>query len=130
MKLSALPGAFGFDAAKGWFPHLMNTTAHQNYEGPLPPTQYYAPENMNDKERAAFYDWYIEQSDAGYVFNFRDEIIKYCRMDVEILRRACLEFRKIFIAVGETDPFVSATTIASACSYVYRKKFLKPYTIA
>ena len=50
-------------------------------------------------------------------------------MDVEILRRACLAFRKIFLAIGKTDPFVSATTMASACSYLYRKNFLKPNTI-
>ena len=46
-------------------------------------------------------------------------------MDVEILRRACIAFRKIFMDIGDMDPFVSGTTIASAYSYLYRKKFLK-----
>ena len=50
-------------------------------------------------------------------------------MDVEILRCACIQFQKIFLEVGETDPFIAACTIASACSYVLRKTFLVPNTI-
>ena len=64
-----------------------------------------------------------------YIFNFQKEIVEYCQMDVEILRRACIQFRKIFLEVSETDPFIAACTIASACSYVFRKKFLVPNTI-
>ena len=30
---------------------------------------------------------------------------------------------------GDTDPFVNATTIASTCSYLYRKNFSKDRTI-
>ena len=50
-------------------------------------------------------------------------------MDVEILRRACIAFRKNFLDIGNTDSFVSATTIASSYSYVFRKNFLKANTI-
>ena len=56
-------------------------------------------------------------------------------MDVQISHRAWKAFRKIFLDIGGIDPFFSATdssseaTIASACSYLYRKKFLKPNTI-
>ena len=56
-------------------------------------------------------------------------MVEYCRMGVEILRRACLAFRKIMVKIGDTDPFVNATTIASTCSYLYRKNFLKDRTI-
>ena len=62
-------------------------------------------------------------------YNFKIEIVEYCRMDVEILCRACIAFWKIFLDIGNTDPFVSATTIASACSYLCRNNFLKANTI-
>lgn len=50
-------------------------------------------------------------------------------MDVEILRLLCLAFRKIFIKCGNSCPYTEAMTIASACSMVYRKKFLRENTI-
>ena len=83
---------------------------------------------MSEIEPKKFFNWYNENAE-NYIFDFKKEIVEYCRMDVEILRRACLAFRKIFLAIGKTDPFVSATTMASACSYLYRKNFLKPNTI-
>ena len=76
---------------------------------------------MATAERAASLDWY-ENTSPGYIFDFKKEIVEYCHMDVEILRRACIQFRKIFLEVCETDPFIAACTIASACSYVFRKK--------
>ena len=65
----------------------------------------------------------------NYIFDLKKGIVEYCRMDVGILRRACLAFRKIFLTIGKTDLFVSATTMASACSYLYRTNFLKSNTI-
>ena len=130
MKLSALPKAFGLppSAKKGYFPHLFNTVEHANYIGPLPAARYYVPDSMSDQERRDFYEWY-DKTALEYVFDFKKEIVDYCRMDVEILRRACMAFRKIFLDVGKVCPFTEATTIASACSLVYRKNFLKPKTI-
>ena len=131
MKLSALPKAFDLppSSKKGYFPHLFNTIDNQEYVGPLPDAKFYCPDTMSTKEREEFYRWYNELATSDYIFDFKKEIIEYCRMDVEILRRACLSFRKIFIDLGKTDPFVDATTIASACSHLYRKNFLKPNTI-
>ncbi len=73
-------------------------------------------------------------------FDFRAQIVKYCRNDVVLLREACEKFRKLFIVTtygwmrlkvdpttGETkpetipgvDPF-SHVTVASLCMGVYR----------
>ena len=79
-------------------------------------------------DRGAFLDWY-ENTRAGYVFDFQKEIVEYCKMDVEILRRACIRFREIFIEVAQIDPFVAACTIASTCLYVFKKNFLHDNTI-
>lgn len=132
MKLSALPAAFGLPPStkKGYFPHLFNTIENQDYNGELPDVKFYAPDSMIEKERNNFFNWYNEQKKLNYQFIFQKEIIEYCKMDVEILRRSCLAFRKMFLETGQTDPFDSPMTIASACSLLFRTKFLKRNTIS
>ena len=130
MSLSALPKAYGLsNIKKGTFPHLFNTPENENYVGEMPPLDTYSPDTMSAKDREEFLNWYGEKVAQGYQFDFQKEIIKYCKQDVEILRRACLAFRKTFLDCGSTDPFLECTTIASSCLRVYRKKFLKPNTI-
>ena len=65
----------------------------------------------------------------GVVFDFRKELLEYCWSDVDILRRCCLEIRRIFMEMTDcVDPFLSLT-IASACIRVFRTNFLKEDTI-
>ncbi|XP_024945855.1 uncharacterized protein LOC112495116, partial [Cephus cinctus] len=135
MPLSALPKAFGLaDAAglkqKGVFPHLFNTPENQHYIGPLPALEFYSPDTMSTAQRNQFLAWYNEQRSTGYVFNFRTEFIEYCRSDVTILRQACVSFREMFLQHGNVCPFSESTTIASACSKVFRKNFLRDEQIA
>lgn len=127
MPLSALPKAFALNrcTAKGTFPHLFNTPENQNYIGPLPDLKYYSSCYMQSDERKRFLIWYNETKRTNYIFDFAKEIVSYCKNDVTILRRACLAFRKMFIECGKVCPFEESTTIASACSRVYRKNFLK-----
>ena len=63
------------------------------------------------------------------MFNFKEDIATYCRSDVDILRRCCLEFRELFHNVTDIDPF-RTITIASACHKVYRTNYLPKDTIA
>ena len=53
----------------------------------------------------------------------------YCESDVDILRRADMKFRDLFLAETGVDPLVQSTTIASACNVVFRSSFLLPNTI-
>ena len=62
-------------------------------------------------------------------FNFKEEIVAYCRSDVDILRRCCLEFRELFYEITDIVPF-TALTIAAACHKVYRSNYLPKDTIA
>jgi hypothetical protein len=64
------------------------------------------------------------------VFNFQQEILIYCRSDVDILGRCCLEFRELFRDVTDIDSFEKCLTIASAGNLVFRTNFLKENTIA
>ena len=76
-----------------------------------------------------FMEWHNGMRNSNYVFNFQEEIVAYCRSDVDILRRCCLEFRELFHDVTEIDPFANLT-IASACSTVYRTNYLEKDIIA
>ncbi|XP_036150650.1 uncharacterized protein LOC118648443, partial [Monomorium pharaonis] len=131
MPLSALPKAFALDSCttKGTFPHLFNTPENQNYIGPLPDIKYYSPCYMHNDERERFLLWYNKEKHSNYIFDFAKKIVQYCKNDVTILRRACLAFRKMFIECGKVCPFEESTTIASACSRVYRKNFLQKNSI-
>ncbi|XP_048513417.1 uncharacterized protein LOC125501456 [Athalia rosae] len=131
MALAALPKAFGLpvETRKGLFPHLFNTPANRGYVGPLPSAEYYSPDSMGTAERTAFHAWYNEAVESNYVFEFDKELIDYCRSDVDILRRACSAFRDIFLTQGGVCPFSQSTTIASACSVLFRQNFLQDTTI-
>ncbi|GBM04002.1 hypothetical protein AVEN_156168-1, partial [Araneus ventricosus] len=82
---------------------------------------------MSKPARKEFWEWYEERRKES--FDFRKEILDYCRSDVDILRRCCLEFRRQFIDVANVDPFCYVT-IASACMAVFRSNHIKPYSIA
>lgn len=129
MKLSNLPATFGLPATskKGYFPHYFTSEENMDYVGDYPDSKYYGPDSMAKNEREKFFEWY--ECQRGKIFNMREEMTSYCISDVQILRQSCLAFRKMMLEIGDTDPFVNATTIASSCSYLFRKKFLKPKTI-
>ena len=94
MSLSKFPKTFGMtELCKGYFPHLFNKEENQSYVRPIPPVPYYSPNTMKPEAREAFLAWHKEQVENNYVFDFRNEIIKYCRSDVDILRKCCMKFR-------------------------------------
>lgn len=138
MALSALPQAFGLPSSskKGYFPHLFNTKENENYVGPLPDQSYYCIDAMkgndnkeDDSEYNRFVKWYDEMKSNNYEFNMEKEIVEYCESDVDILRRACLNFRNMFLEECDVCPFTEAISIAGACNLMFRRKFLKPDTI-
>jgi len=130
MALAKLPSMFGFEELKkGYFPHLYNRKENQHrvLDG-LPDISYYTPDGMKPDDRNTFLTWYEEHKHD--TFDFQQELLAYCRSDVDILRRCCLKFREDFIDVTGLDPFERSITIASACNLVFRTNFLKPDSIA
>ena len=131
MSLAKFPKTFGQDElCKGYFPHMFNKEENQNYIGPIPCQNDYGVNFMKPGEREAFIAWHDEQVANNYRYDFREEIIKYCRSDVDILRKCCLLYREMFRNETDIDPFNKALTIASYCQEVYRTNFLKKDTIA
>ena len=131
MGLAKFPKTFAQpELCKGYFPHLFNKDANQNYVGPIPCQNDYGVNFMKPAERKAFMTWHQEQVENNYVFDFRKEIIKYCRSDVDILAKCCRLYREMFNDETGIDPFDKALTIASYCHQVYRTNFLQKDTIA
>ena len=124
--LSTFPKTFGLKKLKkGYFPHLFNTPENQNYVKLIPSKHYYDPDHMKPEKRTAFLKWYNEQVD---VFDFKKELVAYCRSDVDILGQSMMTFRDNFLKIGNIDP-LQYITIASVCMSIYRSKYMSENTI-
>jgi len=64
---------------------------------------------------------------SGFIlfFYFQRKMVKYCRNDVDILRRACFQ-ESLFLKHRSVCRFVECMTIASTCEMkVFRRNFLR-----
>ena len=52
---------------------------------------------MAKKEREKFFKWY--ETTKNQIFNFQEEMYKYCKSDVDIFRRVCLKLRELFMKI-------------------------------
>ena len=128
MPLSAFPKTFGLtELCKGYFPHKFNHPDHQNYVGPIPALDYYIPETMSPEGKQALETWHQEQRDK--VFDFKKELVKYCKSDVRLLKQGCLTFKRLFETLTGFNPF-DHITIASACNRDLRMNRMIPNSIA
>ena len=131
MSLAKFPKTFAQpELCKGYFPHFFNKDENQDYVGPIPCQDDYGVNFKKPAEREAFMSWHQDQVDNNYVFDFRHEILKYCRSDVDILSKCCMLYREMLKEETAIDPFDKSLTIASYCMQVYRTKFLQKDTIA
>ncbi|MCW4344201.1 MAG: hypothetical protein N0E48_12745 [Candidatus Thiodiazotropha endolucinida] len=135
MALADMPEAFGEkELTKGFFPHLYNRKENQALIlDHLPDRSFYNPNGMNPEIRTKFLQWYEQHHND--VFDFQGELLRYCRSDVDILRKCCLKFRSLFLDLTTKDnkcgidPFKQCITIASACNLVFKKNYLENETI-
>ena len=131
MALARFPQTFDRnELRKGYFPHMFNRDDKQDYVGPIPEAHYYLPNTMKPEARQEFLQWHAEQVENNYVFDFQKEMESYCRSDVDILRKCCLDFRDILEETTGVDPFEKCLTIASVCHRVYCTNYLDENTIA
>ena len=126
--LRSFPKTFGLtELAKGYFPHAFNTVENQNYIGEYPSKEMYGYNKMIEKDKKDFDDWYYTVKDKQ--FDFKQEMYKYCKSDVDIMRRGCQDLREKFIEIARIDPF-QYITIASVCMDIYRSTFMPKNTIS
>ena len=150
MPLKDMPSTFELtELNKGYFPHLFNTQDHVRYRGDMPPIKDYHMEAMSVVDQEKFLSWYKLQKDQYQTkvkfwevlhridyklpkpveCDHQKEILAYCTSDVDILRRACLSFRKLFMDIAQCDPF-QKITIASVCMDIYRADHMPESSIA
>ena len=102
---------------KGFFPRHFNKWNNVEYSGTIPHRAFFGPDEMMLGRRSEFESWYDERVGEGYRFVMRDELLKYCRSDVEILMEGCLKSRDEFVGLTTIDPFMDGITIASVCNF-------------
>ena len=127
-KLSKLSNTYDIDTVEGNFPHHFNTPENQDYVGCIPCEDMFGAKNLQpDEYEKDFLPWYNQQKDVTD-WSFKEEMVKYCRADVELLSKAILKFRKMFLDSLDVDPF-RHVTLASLCMSIYLNKFLPEKTI-
>ena len=106
--LSSFPKTFGLnELKKGYFPHYFNKICNKNYIGEMPSKKHYGYNQMKTQDRQKFLQWYDDRVNENYVFDFKKEIIEYCRSDVDILTGH-------LTGCGGADPHNSLTSASSA----------------
>ena len=130
MPLKSLPKTFGIPQLdKGQFPHLFNKPENWfKIMDRLPNIDFYQPNSKKPKERSELIEWYNQNKNN--IFDFDQEIKKYCEKDVEILMRAIMIFRDIWLANFKIDCFSRCITLPMAVMEVFKTNYLKPYSIA
>ena len=131
MPLASFPSTFNLtEIKKGFFPHLFNLPHHQNYEGRIPDIEFYDPDSMMPKKKQDLLNWHADQVRRNERFNFKQELIAYCRSDVALLKAGCIKFQQEFQSQAGFNPMETCITIASACNKYWRMHHLEPNTIA
>lgn len=73
-------------------------------------------------ERKKEMDLYFqERAREGFVFDFQDEIRKYCYADVALLAASMVKFETSFEEVADIVAFDESTTAASAAALTFRR---------
>ena len=131
MPLASFPATFNLmELKKGFFPHLLNTPDNQNYVGRIPDIEFYDPNGMLPAKKEELSNWHAEQVRRNVMFNFKEELIAYCKSDVQLLKNGCEAFQNEFQSQAGFNPMEQAYTIAGACNLYWRKRHLQPNTIA
>jgi hypothetical protein len=88
---------------------------------------------MKVVEADKFRKWYAVERERyrveGLSYDFKEEISKYCKSDVLLLKHGVIRFRRLMERLTGENPFEIATTAASACHHIYRKHFMPPKAI-
>ncbi len=128
-SLKNLPRMFDFPEEKGFFPYLFNCNENLDYQGSIPEKKFFMPDGMKPNEKLEFELWYDNFMGSGELYNHRQELIKYCSLDVTILRKSLVKFYMFFRDAFDFNIFDCSLTIASCCNKVFRSKFMEADSI-
>lgn len=134
MPLAAWPSTFGLggdtvEISKGFFPYIFNTPENQNYVGPMPSIEMYQPNLMTTSARKKFIAWYDENKNN--IYNFKEELLKYCEADVDILAKGLEVYNDAGVSLnGDFFQPLERLTIASYTVNIWKTLYLPENTIA
>ena len=91
--------------SKGYFPHSFNTLENQDYVGEIPDLSFFNLENSKLGGGARKYEYVLKikewhQKQKGKPWNFKEELVKYCDLDVIILAALLQTYMAISIPKG------------------------------
>ena len=129
--MASFPSTFNFtELTKGFFPHLFNTPDNQQCLARIPDLELYDSDGMMAKKNQDLLHWQADQVRRNVSFNFRQEMIDYCKSDVALLKAGCEAFQQEFQTQAGFNPMAKCMTIASALNLYWRKHHLPPNSIA
>lgn len=113
LPLSALPGAFGVpELSKGEFPYLFNHPVNYGKVLPtLPDRKYFCVDRKKAAALKKFEIWYEERFNQP--FNFDEELLEYCKLDVKILTECIKRYMVLATETSGWNPIVHCHTFAS-----------------
>ena len=82
------------------------------------------------KKKEELTRWHADQVRRNVSFNFRQEMIDYCKSDVALSKASCEAFQQEFQTQAGFNPMAKCLTIASAYNLYWRRHHLPPDTIA
>lgn len=105
---------------KGYFPHLFNTVGNEGYVGELPDKKYFClPYSMRtETDYVKFNEWYDERKLEPW--NFKEELLKYCQNDVEILAEVVRTYHEIQVRDTKISPWHFTTAPGFVHEYYKR----------
>ena len=89
---------------------------NQQYVGRTPDLAFYDPDGMMAKKEQELLNWHADQVRHNVSFNFRREMIDYCKSDVALLKAGCEAFQQKFQTQAGFNPMAKCMTIANACN--------------
>ena len=124
-SLKKLPKTMGIqELEKGYFPYTFLNETTLDYIGDIPDRSEFAFTRMDEDEKRVFNEEFYSRYENGERYSIREECIKYCKQDVDILRQCMEKFRQDIISRFEIDPLESCATIASLCYKIYKDHFM------
>lgn len=118
MGLRNLCIAFNIELGKGYFPFLLSDIF---YKGILPKLEYWT--GLSIKEY-----YLIQLKFNNKVWSFKDEAIKYCKLDCKCLHEILVQFNKLIFNEFKVNIHISLTLPALAMK-IYKSQFMPKNTI-
>lgn len=121
VSLSSLQESFGLEIKKGRFPFAFvdSINTNLNFIGPVPAMSFYPAATFKDLED---YNKFIAANYPDNIFNLREEAIKYCLLDCQLLLKIMNQFTFLMFEGLSVD--ISTTSTLPGISFkLFRKKY-------